>query len=186
MIALLGLAIIIAILGIVNTLFLSVLERTREIGMLRAVGTSRWQVRWMVVLESVVIALFGAVLGVVLGVIFADCPAADLGRPRDRRARDPLARAGPLPGHRDGGRCAGGRLAGRRAARLDVLQGHHDRVTSPCSMATSTSVSDVTTDRPGAGSIGTTLGTATTRHPAASAAATPAGLSSRHAPSARR
>lgn len=71
MVALLGLAIIIAILGIVNTLFLSVLERTREIGMLRAVGTSRWQVRWMVVLESVVIALFGAVLGVTLGVIFA-------------------------------------------------------------------------------------------------------------------
>ncbi|MCZ3386842.1 MAG: ABC transporter permease [Actinomycetia bacterium] len=71
MIALLGLAIVIAILGIVNTLFLSVLERTREIGMLRAVGTSRWQVRWMVVLESVVIAVFGAILGVVLGVIFA-------------------------------------------------------------------------------------------------------------------
>lgn len=71
MIALLGLAIVIAILGIVNTLFLSVLERTREIGMLRAVGTSRWQIRWMVVLESVVIALFGAVLGVVLGVTFA-------------------------------------------------------------------------------------------------------------------
>jgi putative ABC transport system permease protein len=71
MIALLGLAIVIAVLGIVNTLFLSVLERTREIGMLRAVGTSRWQVRWMVVLESVVIALFGAILGVLLGVIFA-------------------------------------------------------------------------------------------------------------------
>ena len=71
MIALLGLAIVIAVLGIVNTLFLSVLERTREIGMLRAVGTSRWQVRWMVVLESVVIALFGAILGIVLGVVFA-------------------------------------------------------------------------------------------------------------------
>jgi putative ABC transport system permease protein len=55
----------------VNTLYLSVLERTREIGMLRAVGTSRAQVRWMVVLESVIIALFGAVLGVVLGVVFA-------------------------------------------------------------------------------------------------------------------
>lgn len=71
MIALLGLAIVIAVLGIVNTLFLSVLERTREIGMLRAVGTSRWQVRWMVVLESIVIALFGAILGIVLGVVFA-------------------------------------------------------------------------------------------------------------------
>ncbi len=71
MIALLGLAIVIAILGIVNTLFLSVLERTREIGMLRAVGTSRWQIRWMVVLESIVIAVFGAVLGTALGVAFA-------------------------------------------------------------------------------------------------------------------
>jgi putative ABC transport system permease protein len=71
MVALLGLAIVIAVLGIVNTLYLSVLERTREIGMLRAVGTSRAQVRWMVVLESVIIALFGAVLGVVLGVVFA-------------------------------------------------------------------------------------------------------------------
>ena len=70
-VALLGLAIIIAILGIVNTLYLSVLERTREIGMLRAVGTSRRQVRGMIVLESMVIALFGAVLGVVLGVGFA-------------------------------------------------------------------------------------------------------------------
>jgi putative ABC transport system permease protein len=71
MVALLGLAIVIAVLGIVNTLYLSVLERTREIGMLRAVGTSRRQVRRMVVLESVIIALFGAVLGVGLGVVFA-------------------------------------------------------------------------------------------------------------------
>jgi putative ABC transport system permease protein len=71
MVALLGLAIVIAVLGIVNTLYLSVLERTREIGMLRAVGTSRRQVRQMVVLESVIIALFGAVLGVGLGVVFA-------------------------------------------------------------------------------------------------------------------
>jgi ABC-type antimicrobial peptide transport system permease subunit len=70
-VALLGLAVIIAILGIVNTLYLSVLERTREIGMLRAVGTSRRQVRGMIVLESMVIALFGAVLGVALGVGFA-------------------------------------------------------------------------------------------------------------------
>ncbi len=81
-VGLLGLAVIIAVLGIVNTLYLSVLERTREIGMLRAVGTSRRQVRRMIVLESVVIALFGAVLGVVLGVGFATAlqrTVADLG-----------------------------------------------------------------------------------------------------------
>jgi putative ABC transport system permease protein len=69
-VAMLGLAIFIAVLGIVNTLYLSVLERTREIGMLRAVGTSRRQVRWMIVLESVVLAVFGAVVGIALGLAF--------------------------------------------------------------------------------------------------------------------
>jgi putative ABC transport system permease protein len=68
--ALLGLAIIIAILGIVNTLALSVFERTREIGLLRAVGLSRPQLRRMVQLESVAIAVLGAVLGIGLGVLF--------------------------------------------------------------------------------------------------------------------
>lgn len=68
--ALLGLALLIAVLGIVNTLALSVLERTREIGLLRAIGVTRVQLRWMVTLESVVLSLLGAVLGVVLGVVF--------------------------------------------------------------------------------------------------------------------
>ncbi|MDN5716895.1 MAG: FtsX-like permease family protein [Janibacter sp.] len=67
--ALLGLAIVIAVLGIVNTLGLSVMERTREVGLLRAVGLSRAQLRRMITLESVTIALLGAVLGIVLGVI---------------------------------------------------------------------------------------------------------------------
>jgi putative ABC transport system permease protein len=66
--ALLGLAVIIAVLGIINTLALSVIERTREIGLLRAVGLSRRQLRAMLRLESVVIALLGAVLGIVLGL----------------------------------------------------------------------------------------------------------------------
>jgi putative ABC transport system permease protein len=65
---LLALAIIVAILGVVNTLALSVIERTREIGLLRAVGLSRRQMRRMVRLESVVIALFGALLGLGLGL----------------------------------------------------------------------------------------------------------------------
>ena len=68
--ALLGLALVIAVLGIVNTLALSVIERTREIGLLRAIGTGRGQVRLMITLESVVIAVLGAVLGLVLGVFF--------------------------------------------------------------------------------------------------------------------
>ncbi|MGE5291658.1 MAG: ABC transporter permease [Micromonosporaceae bacterium] len=68
--ALLLLAVIIAAIGIVNTLALSVVERTREIGLLRAVGTSRRQLRRMVRLEAVVISVFGALLGLVLGVAF--------------------------------------------------------------------------------------------------------------------
>jgi putative ABC transport system permease protein len=63
----LGLAIIIAVVGIVNTLALSVLERTREIGLLRAVGMTRGQTREMVAWESVIIALLGAVLGLAVG-----------------------------------------------------------------------------------------------------------------------
>ncbi len=63
-----GLAIVIAVLGIVNTLALSIVERTREIGLLRAVGLARRQVRWMVTAESIVIAVFGALLGIGVGV----------------------------------------------------------------------------------------------------------------------
>jgi putative ABC transport system permease protein len=64
---LLALAVVIALIGIVNTLMLSVFERTREIGLLRAVGMKRGQIRWMVRSESVIIALFGAVVGIVVG-----------------------------------------------------------------------------------------------------------------------
>lgn len=64
---LLALAIVIAMIGIVNTLMLSVFERTHEIGLLRAVGMQRGQVRWMVRSESVIIAMFGAVVGIVVG-----------------------------------------------------------------------------------------------------------------------
>ncbi|MCW2738821.1 ABC transporter permease [Nocardioides sp.] len=66
---LLALAVVIAVIGIVNTLGLSVLERTREIGLLRAVGLSRRRLRLMITLESVAIALLGAVLGMVLGLV---------------------------------------------------------------------------------------------------------------------
>jgi putative ABC transport system permease protein len=67
---LLVLSVVIAGLGIVNTLALSVLERTREIGLLRAVGMQRRQVRRMVRYEAVVISVFGGVLGLGTGVIF--------------------------------------------------------------------------------------------------------------------
>jgi putative ABC transport system permease protein len=67
---LLGLALLIALLGIANTLALSVLERTREIGLLRAVGMRRRQTRRMILAESALVAVFGAVLGVALGLVF--------------------------------------------------------------------------------------------------------------------
>ena len=69
--ALLLLAILISLFGIANTLALSIHERTRELGMLRAIGMSRRQVRTMIRYEAVITALIGAILGMVLGLIFA-------------------------------------------------------------------------------------------------------------------
>jgi len=65
--ALLALAVLIALIGIVNTLMLSVFERTREIGLLRAVGMKRRQVRSMVRSEAVILAIFGAIIGIIIG-----------------------------------------------------------------------------------------------------------------------
>jgi putative ABC transport system permease protein len=69
--ALLAMAILISLFGIANTLALSIHERRRELGMLRAIGMSRRQVRTMIRYEAVITALIGAILGMVLGVIFA-------------------------------------------------------------------------------------------------------------------
>jgi putative ABC transport system permease protein len=69
--ALLLLAIVIALFGIVNTLALSIFERIREIGLLRAIGMTRRQVRGMIRWEAVIIAVFGAVLGLAVGLFFA-------------------------------------------------------------------------------------------------------------------
>jgi putative ABC transport system permease protein len=69
--ALLGLSVVIAILGIVNTLALSVIERTREIGLMRAVGLGRLQLAGIVTIESVLTALFGTAVGVLIGVTLA-------------------------------------------------------------------------------------------------------------------
>jgi putative ABC transport system permease protein len=79
---LLALAIVISLLGIVTTLALSIHERTRELGLLRAVGMSRRQVKRLVRYESVITALIGAILGTILGIIFAALvsrPLADEG-----------------------------------------------------------------------------------------------------------
>ncbi len=69
--ALLLLAILISLFGIANTLALSIHERTRELGMLRAIGMSRRQVRTMIRYEAVITALIGAILGMALGLVFA-------------------------------------------------------------------------------------------------------------------
>jgi len=68
---LLALAVIIALIGVTNTMTLSVFERTREIGLLRAVGLSRRQTRRMIRAEASIIAVFGAVLGIAIGLFFA-------------------------------------------------------------------------------------------------------------------
>ncbi len=68
---LLALSVIVSLFGIVNTLILSIYERTRELGMMRAIGTSRRQIREMIRYESVITAMIGGILGLVIGVVGA-------------------------------------------------------------------------------------------------------------------
>ena len=76
--ALLALAVVIALIGIVNTLMLSVFERTHEIGLLRAVGMKRRQVRVMIRSESVILAVFGAIIGIIVGTALGAAFSASL------------------------------------------------------------------------------------------------------------
>ena len=119
--ALLALAVLIALIGIVNTLMLSVLERTREIGLLRAVGMRRPQVRAMIRSEAVILAVFGAVIGIVVGTLMGLALVASLRQQGITETTVPVTRlvlflviAALL------GLVAAGWPA-RRAARLDVL-----------------------------------------------------------------
>ena len=82
--ALLALSVIVSLVGIINTLVLTVFERTRELGMLRAVGMTRRQVRMMIRYESIVTALMGAALGMVVGVFLRAARHACALEPRDR------------------------------------------------------------------------------------------------------
>lgn len=119
--ALLALAVVIALVGIVNTLALSVVERRRELGLLRAVGMSRRQVRAMVRCEGVVIAGLGAVLGLAVGTVVAVAMLAAL---RDKGLTDtavPVARLALLAAVAGPAGVAAGVLPARRAARTDVL-----------------------------------------------------------------
>jgi putative ABC transport system permease protein len=118
---LLGLALVIALLGIVNTLALSVHERTREVGLLRAVGMSRSQMRRTIRYEAVLIGLIGSVLGVIIGLGTAASLVHIL---RDNGLTD-LAVPGRQLALYVGLAVAAGVLAAalpaRRATRLDVL-----------------------------------------------------------------
>lgn len=120
--AMLALAIIIALLGIGNTLALSIFERTRELGVLRAVGMTRRQLRTTIRWESVIIAVQGAVLGLVIGIFFGWALVAALAEEGLSRFSIPVvtlvwvvvlaALAGVVAAV----------LPARRAARLDVLR----------------------------------------------------------------
>jgi len=121
--AIVGVAIFASLFGIVNTLTMSVLERTREIGVLRALGASRWQVRRQVATESVVIGVIGAVLGIAVGAglgaallqgLAAGVPGVSYEPPLATMAW--VAVAGVALG------LIASILPARRAARLDVIR----------------------------------------------------------------
>jgi putative ABC transport system permease protein len=119
---LLGLSVLIALLGVINTLALSVIERTRELGLLRAVGMARRQVKRMIRTESVLICTFGGLLGLVVGSVFgvalqqalSDDGVSELGFPVVTLVVYLLCSA--LAG------VIAAALPARRAARLNVLQ----------------------------------------------------------------
>ena len=122
---LLALALFIALMGIANTLALSVLERTREIGLLRAVGMLRRQVRQMVLTEAVTVAIFGAFLGVVVGLLFGIATASALPASAVGTVAIPIATLVAIVVAAAVFGTLAGLLPARRAARLDVLRAIH-------------------------------------------------------------
>jgi putative ABC transport system permease protein len=76
--AIIAIAVIVSLLGVINTLAMSVLERTREIGVLRALGASRWLVRATMLDESLLITIAGAIAGIVVGLLIAFVWVSDL------------------------------------------------------------------------------------------------------------
>ncbi|MEO5654182.1 MAG: FtsX-like permease family protein [Marmoricola sp.] len=120
--ALLGLALVIAVLGVVNTLGLSIIERTREVGLLRAIGLDRRQMRRMVALESVAIAVLGALMGIGMGLVFGIALMASV---RDEGLEVTRIPWGSLGGYLIVSVVIGllaALLPARRAGRLNVLE----------------------------------------------------------------
>ena len=118
---LLGFAVLIALLGITNTLALSIVERTREIGLLRAVGMTRQQLRWMVRAEAALVAAVAVVVGLVLGVGLGTATIAGLSSDTDLVVSVPAGQLAGLVVVAVLAGLAAGLLPARRAARLDVL-----------------------------------------------------------------
>ncbi|HEV8651906.1 MAG TPA: FtsX-like permease family protein [Actinomycetes bacterium] len=119
---LLALAVVIAFIGIINTLALSVLERVRELGLLRAVGMTRGQLRQMIRWEAVIIAVLGAVLGLVVGTFFGWMLVRSL---RGQGVTEFALPVGTLLAFVAAAAIAGVLAAvfpGRRAARIDMLR----------------------------------------------------------------
>ena len=118
----LGLSLLIAVLGITNTLALSIFERTRELGLLRAVGMTRRQMRRMIRWEAVIIALFGGLLGVGMGVLFGLAAIAAIPETFVDIVSVPVQRLGLYLLVSGAFGMLAAVLPARRASRLDVLE----------------------------------------------------------------
>jgi putative ABC transport system permease protein len=113
--------IVIALLGITNTLALSIVERSREVGLLRAVGMSRTQLRWMVRSEALLMSFVAVVVGVGVGVAFGTAVVTGLGGGSDVDVLVPIGRLIVVVGVVTLAGLAAGLLPARRAVRLPVL-----------------------------------------------------------------
>ncbi|HEX4778099.1 MAG TPA: FtsX-like permease family protein, partial [Acidimicrobiia bacterium] len=119
---LLATALVIALFGIANTLALSVFERTREVGLLRALGMDRAQVRATVRWESVLIALLGTMLGTAIGLGFGWALVRAMTDQGVDRLVIPVARLAVIASVAAVAAVVAAELPGRRAAKLDVLR----------------------------------------------------------------
>jgi putative ABC transport system permease protein len=118
---LLGLSVLIALLGVANTVGLSVFERTREIGLLRAVGMERLQVRWMVRWEAVSVSTIGAILGVAVGCVLGSAAVRALADEGFRELAFPGAQLVAFVALAAVAGAVAGWLPARRAASLEVV-----------------------------------------------------------------